>query len=352
MSRARCPHSVIVFFTRQLATMLRSGMPILDALNGLSHQHDDPVFIEVVSVIAVRISQGHNFSASLALFPRIFSPVYVTMVRVGERTGDLDSSLEKLASWVEKDFALVRKVRSTLTYPTFVLALTTGATLFLFHSVLPGFVEVLRQMDAELPLPTRVMFVITGAVRNPGIWLLALTGALAIYFLVSDAMRQPKSAARLFRAIVVLPVVGPLVTMSTTARFSAVVGTLLSSGLDVMTSLRLGAHASGNALLAEDSARIVDCIVEGETLSTGMDEAPGLYPALLRQLVRVGEESSSVADMMLRAAWFFDDEVDYRAEALGVVIEPLLLGFLALVVGFVIISVFLPLYASLGRLGV
>lgn len=351
MAKVRCKPALVVLFTRQLATMLRTGVPILHALDTLSHQSENPNFGEVVSTVAERIGHGHTFSSTLSRFPRVFNRVYVTMAAIGERTGQLDESLERLANWQERDFKLFQRVRSALTYPAFVLGLSAFLTLMLFYSVLPGFITVFNDMDMELPLMTRMMVTITNAVKNPGAWLVVMAAVGLGFGAVRDIYKTEKGAMELFRVVLAVPVIGSLLHFATTARYCAAVGALLSAGLDLPKSLNLGAQASGSPVLAWDAKALINNILEGESVASYMVSRPDIYPSTLCQMVAAGEESSHLAPMYERVASFYDQEVNFKIEAFSAALEPLLLGMVASVVGFVVLSIFIPMYSYIGKLG-
>lgn len=349
-SRVSVPPLTVVIFTRQLASMLKSGVPVLQALDTLSNQVEHPQFGEVVRVCCVQVESGVQMSKAISRFPRIFPVIYLTMIRIGEQTGCLDDSLERLAGWLERDNALRQRLRSALSYPVFVLILSTVMTLALFYTLIPGFVEIFEDMKIELPLVTRVVIAITNALRNPGLVIAGSAGLGLSYIGLRRYASKPEGACNIYRLMLRVPLVGSMLTFGGLARYCAAMGALLATGMDISKALRLSAEASGNPLISEDGKKMVDSVVEGEPVSVHMKANPRIYPPTLCNLVASGEESSRLADMFNRSAGFFDMEMNYCVEALGAALEPLMLAGVSVVVGTIVISIFLPMYSYIGKL--
>lgn len=352
MARVKVPTNLVVLFTRQLATMLRTGVPITHALDTLSHQSEYPNFGEVVGTISRKIGEGHSFSVILSRFPRVFPKVYVSMAQVGEKTGQLDDALERLAVWQERDFKLYQRVKGALTYPLFVLGLSAFLTLMLFYSVLPGFVSIFEEMNIELPWTTRMMVALTNAIKNPGAWLIAVAVLGGLFGWLRDYNKTPRGAVNIFRFLLKVPLLGTMLRFATTARYSSAVATLLSNGLDLPKSLKLGAEASGSPVMAADADTLMNAVMQGDTLSEYMRAHPETYVPTLTHMITAGEEASNLATMYERVASYYDTEVNFKIETLSAALEPILLCCVATVVGFVVLSIFIPMYSYLGKLGV
>jgi len=350
-ARVRVPPRVVVIFTRQLAAMLINGVPIVQALDTLSHQAEAPNFGQVVRILSERISSGHTFSNALNQFPRIFPRIYVTMVSIGEQTGALDHSLDKLADWWERDHMIYQRIKSALSYPIFVLCLAGTLTLGLFYWVLPGFIGIFRDMNVELPFITKVVIAITNGVRDPGAWLITIAVLGAGFTLLRDFARTPRGAQQLFRLATRVPLLGGMLKNGSMARFCGAISALLSSGMDLPRCFKLSAAASGNPLLDADSQALVDTIMEGGIASDHMLSRPDLYPGSMVQMAIAGEQASRMPEMFGRAAAYYDLEMNYQVDALSAALEPLLLAGVASVVGTIVISIFLPMYGYLGKLG-
>lgn len=351
MQKVRCPELVVVLFTRQLATLLAGGFPLVRALDTLSFQADHPNFGEVITHVATQIETGHSFSASLAKFPRVFSKVYVSMVRIGERTGQLDDVLDRLASWREQDHDLYQRVKGALTYPCFVLAISVILGLIIFYTILPGFVNILDRMDVELPLVTRIVFAVTNAVKNPGAWLVFIATTVVLGLKINDLYKTPRGAVWIYNVLCAVPMLGTMLRFAGVSRYCSALGALLESGVELVRALKLAAQASGSPALAMDANHLLDSVEAGELVSSYMEGKPDLYPNTVVQLVKVGEEASDLPDMLRRAANYYADEVRYRIESLSAALEPIMIVCVGVVVGTVVLSIFAPMYGYLAKLG-
>lgn len=350
LARLKVKPRLVAIFTRQLCTMLVSGVPLLRALETLGTQDECPAFGEAILLCGDLVAAGHNFSNACSKFPGIFPPMYITMICIGERVGQLDHTLDQLAGWMEKDDQLRQKILSALTYPALILAVAGVLTLGLFYTVLPGFVEVFREMNIPLPLVTRMVMTATDAVRQPGFWLCLVAGGVALVGLVQRLGRSPVWRARGYRWLMRVPVLGRMVFCGSIARFCGSSYTLLGAGLDMLATFSLAASASGSPLLEQDSPALVASIREGELVSVHLASRPDLYPNSLYQMVAAGEESSRLPELLERTADYFEQETYHWVDSLGAVIEPLLLSGVAVVIATIVLSIFLPMYSYIGTL--
>ncbi len=341
----------IVLFTRQFSTMLRSGIPVNFALDTLSNQPDNPVLAQVVARLSQMIGEGHKLSHSMGQFPGIFDTGFQAMVAIGEETGQLDSTLERLADWRERDFELTRRVKGALSYPCFILALTGVLTFFLFYSILPNFLGIFKEMNIELPFFTRVMVFLTEASQNPGTWLVLTALGVAAHGLFKEQWKTEEGRCRIFRVIHEIPLIGHLVKITTVSRFAGAVETLMESGLGLQKTLLLGGESSGSPLVKVAARDLVNRVKEGEQISEYIVARFDLFPTAFAQYVATGEETSKVAKMMGEGSRMLDEEVNYKVEALGAALEPMLLAMVAGIVAFVLLSIFVPLYSHIGTLG-
>lgn len=346
MAQVRANSRDVVLFTRQLNVLFRSGVPLLPALESLAHQAEDPALGEVVWTLHDSVSSGSMLSSSLAAFPRVFSGVYVRMVRVGETTGDLPGALGQLADWMERDDRVGQKVRAAMTYPLCVFTLGGLLTLGLFTFVLPPFLSMLTGMDVPLPWSTRVVLLLTQALHQPGFWLCMLcSGALAGSWLWTR-LRHPA----LWRFLMRVPLLGRLLVLSSLSRYLSAAYALLTSGVDVLVAWRLAAESSGSPLLASDSRLLADHLREGGTVAAHMLARPELYTRTLGNVVRASEETSTAVSLFPRLQALYEHEVEAALDSLSSVLEPLMLMAVASVMGFAMVSAFLPLYSYLSTL--
>lgn len=351
LARVRVSDQDLIMFTRQLAAMLRTGVPITRSLETLASQGDDPRLREVVDFIYRKVSEGVMMSHAISQVPRVFSHMYVSMVRIGESTGALAENLDMLGMWMERDWQLVRKVKAALTYPIFVLVLSAVLTIGLFYYILPGFVKIFDEMQIQLPLITRIVMGITNAVRNPGAWMVGLGCGAALYFFIRDQLATEAGRIRFYRLAMLVPVLGPMLRQAALARFCTSMTALLSVGVDLVAALRLAANASGSPLLAQDGLPMSSALRDGAQLSEYMQGRRDLYPGSVVQMLNAGEETSQLDQMFARLGQFYNEEVNYLIEGFSAVLEPVMLAGVALVVGTIVMSVFLPLYGFLNKLG-
>lgn len=341
----------VVLFTRQFATMLRSGIPVTFALDTLSAQPDNKTFAQVLARISKMVGEGHKLSHAMGKFPRIFDNVFQAMISIGEETGQIDETLDRLAAWRERDYDLTRQVKGALSYPLFILGLTAVLTFFLFYSILPNFLKIFEDMKIELPLTTKVMVAITKATQSPGIWLIVTALGVAVHGVLKEQWKTRDGRLRIFRVLHEIPLVGYLVRITAVARFAGGIETLLDSGLGLQKTITLGGESSGNPIIIAAAAEINRRVQDGEAVSEYVMLREDLFPAAFAQYVATGEETSSLSGMMGQAAKLLDEEVNYRVEALGAALEPILMGFVAVIVAFVLLSIFTPLYSHIGNLG-
>ena len=349
--KLRVPSKVLVIFVRQLAIMLRSGIQVTYALDTLSNQPESKTLGQVVARLSRLIGEGHKLSHAMSFYPGIFDQVFVSMVAIGEESGQLDVTLERLASWRERDFELMRMVKGALSYPCFILALTLTLTFFLFYAILPNFLTIFEEMGVDLPLPTKITMVLTKSAQNPGVWLVVTAIVVAFYGLIREQWKTQEGRIRLFTVIHEIPIAGRLIRLTTISRFAGAIETLLESGLGLQKTLRLGCKSSGSPLIEKASEELIQRARDGEQISDYIMMRVDLFPMAFAQYVATGEETSQVSRMMGQASRMIDEEVHYKVEALGATLEPFLLGMVAGIVAFVLLSIFIPLYDHIGSLG-
>lgn len=331
--------------------MIRSGIPVTFALDTLSNQPDNANLGQVVARVSRMVGEGHKLSHAMSHFPGVFDTTFQAMVAIGEESGQLDGTLERLAGWRERDFMLTRQVKGALSYPLFILGLTACLTFFLFYSILPNFLDIFAQMKVPLPIFTKIMVGLTQAAQNPGIWLVATALGVAIHGLIREQWKTEAGRIRLFKAIHEIPLAGYLVRLTSVSRFAAAIETLMESGLGLQKTLLLGGESSGNPIVVEASREMVDRVKDGEQISEYIMTRVDLFPRAFGQYVATGEETSQLSRMMGEASKMMDEEVSYKVDALGAALEPFMLGLVAFIVGFVLISIFTPLYSHIGSLG-
>ncbi|MCA9781534.1 MAG: type II secretion system F family protein, partial [Candidatus Eremiobacteraeota bacterium] len=286
----------ISIFTRQLASMIQGGVPLLQSLDVLSEQAEDHKLGYVSGQLSRKLAQGFSFSRAVSEYPRIFPPVFAYLLQAGENTGRMVNVVSRLADLFEKEDSLVKQVRGALSYPLFVMGLTFVLTLGLFSTVLPGFADFYDDFDVPLPVITGTLMTITSWVQTPWFWLLLGLSLAGLYLFIKRSWAVPERRLIMFQILLWVPMVGPIVKQTCLARFCWAMELTQEAGLDIVRSLRLSSLASGSAILDADYPRISKGITEGELLSELMKYRPDVYPHLLHQMCMMGEETSHVTE--------------------------------------------------------
>ncbi len=339
-----CSASEIALFTRQLSTLINAGVPLVVGLEALS-RGTDPLSSRVCPLLARRLAQGGSFSSALRGFPRIFSSTYIAIVRGAEETGTLHRDLDHLADWLERQDKLFRHLRRAMTYPCLVVLVTFVLTLVLFRTVIPRILEAVVGMGATLPTPTRILLTMVQIVQSPWFWMFAVLAWVALV----GYLRSPRGWRTFTGIMVGVPVLGTALRLGATARLALTLSVLLAAGSDVMRACGIAAESSGLPQMSEDGARIQSALSEGKFLSQTYGES-SLYPPLLGDMLKAGEESGKLSNMLLHAATLFEEETYARLEMLTNLLEPLALGLLSLGVGFVLVGVVMPMTTMLQAL--
>lgn len=347
----------ITLFTRQLATLLDAGLPLVRGLRILQQQQPENHQLKIVlrEVIA-SVESGKTFSDSLAKFPKVFDNLFVNMVRAGEAGGVLETVLNRLAEFSEKAQRLKRKVKSAMTYPIVVLSIAFLVVIFLLTFVIPRFKAMFSEQGRELPWITQKLIDIADAVvafitlRNPVATLLVIVVIVGIILLARFIARTPAGRYSLDAFKIRAPIFGTLIRKVIIARFTRTLGTLISSGVPILQALDIVRDAVGNAVVAKAIANVHTSIKEGESVVGPLRES-GIFDAMVVGMIDVGEETGTLAEMMLRVADTYDEEVDVAVDGLTSLLEPLLIVFLALIVGTIVIAMFLPLLTLMRGMG-
>lgn len=340
----------LVVFSRQFATMINAGLAMVRCLDILSEQTEDKKLQTTLIQVRRDVEGGSTLSNALAKHPTVFSTLYTSMVKAGEMGGVLDEVLERLAGFMEKDFGLKKKVKSALTYPVVILIMALGIVFFLVTYILPTFVQLFEGMSLQLPLPTKILIGVTKGARNPYIFIPALGLFGAGMFALNRYVATPLGRKQYDLMKLNVPVFGLLNKKVAISRFCRTLGTLLSSGVPIMQALEIVGKASGNEIIAMTVGKIRESIREGESIASPLG-ASGMFPPMVTQMVAVGEETGNLDAMLSKISDFYDTEVEYLLASLTSMLEPIMIVGMGAVVGFIVISVFLPLYQLIGNLG-
>lgn len=340
----------LTVFSRQFATMINAGLAMVRCLDILSEQTEDKKLQSTLDQVRRDVEAGQTLSAALARHPQVFSTLYISMVKAGEMGGVLDEVLERLAGFMEKDFALKKKVKSALTYPVVILVMAMGIVFFLVTYILPTFVELFKGMNLKLPLPTKILIAITEGARNPAVVIPAAALLVVGGVGITKYINTPVGRKQYDLLKLNVPVFGLLTKKVAISRFCRTLGTLLSSGVPIMQALEIVGKASGNEIIAMTVTKVRESIREGESIASPLG-ASGLFPPMVTQMVAVGEETGNLDAMLGKIADFYDTEVEYLLASLTSMLEPIMIVGMGGIVGFIVISVFLPLYQLIGNLG-
>lgn len=340
----------LTVFSRQFATMINAGLAMVRCLDILSEQTEDKKLQQVLVQVRRDVEGGSTLSNALGKHPTVFSTLYISMVKAGEMGGVLDEVLERLAGFMEKDFSLKKKVKSALTYPVVILVMALGIVFFLVTYILPTFVTLFEGMSLKLPLPTQILIGITKGARNPAIFIPCMALVVIGGFFLNRYIQTPVGKKQYDLLKLNIPVFGLLNKKVAISRFCRTLGTLLSSGVPIMQALEIVGKASGNEIIAMTVTKIRESIREGESIASPLG-ASGMFPPMVTQMVAVGEETGNLDAMLSKISDFYDTEVEYLLASLTSMLEPIMIVGMGGIVGFIVISVFLPLYQLIGNLG-
>ena len=340
----------LTLFTRQLATLVDAGLPLLRGLRVLQRQTNNTTLKNALQSMSESVESGSTFSEALALHPRIFDNLFINMVRAGEAGGVLELVLTRLSEFMEKSQKIKNKVKSAMTYPIVVLIAAVGITGFLLMTVIPKFEEIFLDLLEGKSLPAITRFVI-GASNVLKNYFLVVAGVIAAIVILIRLWAATKGGRLVMDHVKTrLPVFGTLIRRTAIARFTRTLGTLMASGVPVLQALTIVRDTSGNAVYAEALQRVHDSVKEGETMAAPMEQTKA-FPPMVISMVEVGEETGTLPDMLTRIADTYEDEVDNAVAALTSILEPIMIIFLAVIVGTIVIAMFLPLVSIITTLG-
>jgi type IV pilus assembly protein PilC len=347
-ARGKVKAKSIVVFSRQFATMIDAGIPILRCLEILKSQMKDPVLKPVLETVCNDVKGGQTLNEAIGKHPKVFSKLYVNMIKAAELGGILDTILDRLANFLEYEQEIKSKIKGAMMYPVLVLIFSQVMLFVLFSFVLPKFKEIFTGMDIDMPPVTAFLFGI-GDFMSAYWWMILLALGGAIFGLKAWG-KTPRGRYQLDYFKLKIPIVGELSLKMSVARFCRTFGTLINSGVPMMRSLEIVGETLGNAVLTEaiDNTRI--SIREGHKLSDPLAES-GLFPTMVTHMIDVGEESGRLSEMLVKVGDFYDQEVDATVKGLTSMIEPMLIIFLGLVVGFIAVSVMTPIFTMVNEVG-
>ncbi len=331
----------LVIFTRQLATMIDSGIPLVHALGILSEQVENPVLKGVVVSVRQDIEAGMSFCDALAKHPKVFSDLFINMARAGESSGMLDDILDRLASYLEKSAALSRKISSSLVYPAVVVSMAFIITAVLLLKVVPTFKGIFDVLGGQLPIPTQILIFMSDVFRKYFLFLVIFIAGLV--FLFRKYIATERGRYNFDSAQLKVPVLGELFRKLSVAKFSRTFSTLVKSGVSVLNALDIVSKTSGNKVVEEAVVSCSKAVRDGEPIAVPLLRS-GVFPPMVCRMISVGEQTGKLENMLTKIADFYDEQVDSATSALTSMIEPLVIAFLGIVVGGIVISLFLPVF--------
>ncbi len=340
--RRKVKSKILMIFTRQLATLIDSGLPLLRSLNVLANQERDKVLKNTIDKLSDSVQSGSTFSDALALHPRIFNNLFVNMVKAGEAGGVLELVLTRLSEFQEKAAKIKNKVLSAMVYPIIVLTMAIGILSFLLVFIVPRFEAIFHDLLGDKPLPPVTQFVlgVSGFMKNHGLVLLAAVIATIVFYNFIGRTRRGRLVIDIFKLR--MPLFGNLNRKTAISRFARTLGTLVTSGVPILQALNITRETAGNAAMALAIGSVHDSVKEGESIVRPM-EASKSFPPMVVSMVDVGEETGKLPEMLLKIADVYDDEVDNAVAALTSMLEPIMIVILAVIVGTIVLALFTPL---------
>jgi type IV pilus assembly protein PilC len=332
----------ISVFSRQLATMMEAGVPLVQALEIVGRGHANPAMAEMILAVKANIEGGASLAESLAKFPRYFDDLFVNLVDAGEKSGALETLLDKIATYKEKTESLKKKVKKALTYPTAVLVVAFIVTGILLYFVIPQFAELFKGFGADLPAFTKMIVHLSDLVREEGIYIVGVM--VGGFFGIRELHIRSFAFRKLLdRVLLKVPVVGDIMYKSAVARFARTLSTMFAAGVPLVEAMESVAKAAGNIIFTEAILTMRDQVATGTQLQLTMQQT-GLFPNMAVQMVAIGEESGSLDHMCAKVAEFYEEEVDVMVDNLTALLEPLIMVVLGVLVGGLVIAMYLPIF--------
>ncbi len=337
----RVPTKDIVVFTRQFATMVNSGLPLVQALDILAKQTENPQLSETTKQVVYDVESGNTLADALEKHPKVFTQLYVNMVAAGEAGGILDTIMLRLATFLEKNDAIVRKVKGAMVYPSVIFSVAGICIMVLLIFVIPTFQVMFASVGVPLPLPTRVVIGISDFLQN--FWHVLIVASVATFFAIKAYYGTDNGRLMIDKIMLKAPVMGDLLRKSAVSRFTRTLGTLLASGVSILDGLEITARTAGNRVVHDAVMESRGSIAGGDTIA-GPLERSDVFPPMVTSMIAVGEATGGLDEMLSKIADFYDDEVDTAVGTLLSLLEPIMIVFLGVIVGGMIVAMYLPIF--------
>lgn len=330
----------LVVFSRQMTTLVGAGIPLIQALDILAEQVDREKFRSVLHDMHQQVQSGKSFSDALEKHPKVFSVLFINMVRAGESSGSLEEILERVATYLEQTSALQKKVKSAMMYPAAVTGIAFLITFAMMAFVIPKFATIFEDLRAPLPAPTKILINMSHVLSEH--WVLFLIGMGVFVFLTAQLLKTPPGRMVWDSYKLKLPVFGPILLKCAVSKFSRTLSTLVKSGVPILSSLEIVSKTSGNKRLELVILSLIDSVKKGESISGPLGKS-GVFPNMVVRMIAIGEETGELEEMLTKIADFYDTEVDTAVDGLTSLIEPLIIAFLGIVIGGIVVAMFLPI---------
>jgi len=331
----------LTIFYRQFATMVNAGLTLVNSLDILIEQVENKALSRIIKVVKSDVEAGSTLADAMVRHPRVFSELYISMIRAGEIGGVLDEILNKIADLMEREFALRQKVKSAMAYPAFVAGAAVLLAIFMLTFILPQFVGVFAQFGGKLPALTQFFVTLTYLFNK--FWYIFFVVIAGLIFAFLAYIKTPNGKLNFDKFKLSAPIFGVINKKSAIARFTRILGTLIKSGVPILEALKVSSNAIGNQVISLAVINAKTKVKEGQSISSPL-AASGVFPPMVTQMILVGEESGELEEMLIDVAKFYDQEVDRTVEKLTSIIEPLMMAFIALTVGTMIIAMYLPIF--------
>jgi type IV pilus assembly protein PilC len=338
----------VVIFTRQFSTMINAGLPLVQALDILATQSENPALKDVTRQVVFDVESGNTLADAMRKHPRAFSDLYVNMVAAGEAGGILDTILMRLAVFMEKNDALVRKVKGAMIYPGVIISVAAIAITVLLIFVIPTFETMFASVNLALPLPTRIVIGISRGLKS--YWYIVLGAAMGIYFAIRNYYRTAGGKLTIDKLLLKMPVLGDVLRKSAVSRFTRTLGTLISSGVSILDGLEITAKTSGNRVIQDAIMESRSSIAGGDTIAAPLKKS-AVFPPMVISMIAVGEQTGGLDEMLTKIADFYDEEVDAAVSGLLALMEPVMIVFLGVVVGGMVVAMYLPIFDMVNAAG-
>lgn len=342
------PAKDIVVFTRQFSTMIDAGLPLVQSLEILASQQENKAFKEVLLTVKGDVEQGSTLSEALKKHPSVFDELYSSLVAAGEMGGMLDTILNRLATYMEKAEKLKKRVKGALTYPIVVIAIAVIVVAVILIFVIPVFQKMFADFGGELPAPTQFVINLSQGLKKYGVFM--VIGIFVMLSMIKKYYSTPNGRMKIDTLLLKAPIISDLIRKSAVARFTRTLGTMISSGVQLLDGLEIVAKTAGNKVIEEAILNAKSSISQGKTIAEPIGES-GVFPSMVVRMIAVGEATGAMDTMLNKIADFYEEEVDAAVDALTSMLEPMLMVVLGSVLGGLIVSMYLPIFKLAGAAG-